>query len=49
MFDHYRIENELPRLFAGDVDLISITSLQENPNPIYARQIIESARTIYAA
>jgi predicted nucleotidyltransferase len=49
MFDHYRMENELTRLFARDVDLISITALRENPNPIYAKEIIETARTIYAA
>jgi predicted nucleotidyltransferase len=49
MFDHYRMENELVELFGRDIDLVSTRALEENPNPIYAKQIIDSARTIYAA
>ena len=49
MFDHYRMENELVELLARDVDLVSIRALEENPNPIYRKEILESARVIYAA
>ena len=49
MFDHYRMENELVELLARDVDLVNIRALEENPNPIYRKQILDSARVIYAA
>lgn len=49
MFDHYRMENELVELLARDVDLVNIRALEENPNPIYRKEILESARVIYAA
>ena len=49
MFDHYRMENELVELLSREVDLVSTAALRENPNPIYAKEIMHSARTIYAA
>ena len=49
MFDHFIIEEELSHLFGREVDLISIKALEENQNPIYRRQILDSARQIYAA
>jgi predicted nucleotidyltransferase len=49
MFDHYRMEDELTGLFARDVDLVSIRALEENPNRIYRKQILDTARVIYAA
>ena len=49
MFDHYRMENELTELLARDVDLVSIRAIEENPNRIYRREILDSARVIYAA
>ena len=49
MFDHYRMENELVELLARDVDLVNIRALEENPNPIYPKEILDSARVIYAA
>ena len=49
MFDHYRMENELTELFARDVDLVNIRALEENPNPIYHQQILNSAKVVYAA
>ncbi|MDY0354399.1 MAG: nucleotidyltransferase family protein [Sedimentisphaerales bacterium] len=49
MFDHFAMENELCRLFGREVDLVSIQALEENPNPTYRREIIGSARQIYAA
>jgi len=49
MFDHFTMEEELSQLFGREVDLISIKALEENQNPIYRRQILDSARQIYAA
>jgi predicted nucleotidyltransferase len=49
MFDHFTMEEELSRLLGREVDLISIKALEENPNPIYRHEIIDSARQIYAA
>jgi len=49
MFDHYRMENELVELFARDVDLVNIRALEENPNRNYQRQILNSAKVVYAA
>jgi len=49
MFDHYRMEEELTRLFEREVDLININALEENPNPIYRKEILASAKEIYAA
>ena len=49
MFDHYRMENELTELLAREVDLVNIRALEENPNPIYRREILASAKEIYVA
>ncbi|MBC8217216.1 MAG: nucleotidyltransferase family protein [Planctomycetes bacterium] len=49
MFDHYRMENELAELLARDVDLVSSRAIEENPNEIYRKEILDSAKVIYAA
>lgn len=49
MFDHYEMEEQLCKLFGREVDLVSVRALEENPNPAYRREIIGSARQIYAA
>ena len=49
MFDHFTMEDELARLFGRDVDLVNVRALEENPNPAYHREIVGSARQIYAA
>jgi uncharacterized protein len=49
MFDHYAMEEELSGLFGREVDLVSVRALEENPNPAYRREIVGSARQIYAA
>jgi len=49
MFDHFTMEEELSGLFGRDVDLISLRAVEENPNPISRREILSSARQIYAA
>ena len=49
MFDHYAMEEELAQMFGREVDLVSIRAVEENPNPICRRQILQSARPLYAA
>jgi len=49
MFDHYRMEDELVELLGREVDLVSKEAIEENPNPIFRREILGSAREIYAA
>jgi len=49
MFDHYGMEDELVKLFGREVDLVSKNAIDENPNPVFKRQILGSAREIYAA
>ena len=49
MFDHFNMEEELSQIFGREVDLVNIKALEENENPIYQREIIGSARQIYAA
>ena len=49
MFDHYRMENELVELFAREVDLVNRRAVEENPNWICRKEILDSAKVIYAA
>jgi len=49
IFDHYRMENELVVLFAREVDLVSRQAVEENPNWICRKEILNSAKVIYAA
>jgi hypothetical protein len=49
MFDHYRMEDELVKLLGREVDLVSKVAIEENPNPIFRHEIIDSAMEIYAA
>jgi predicted nucleotidyltransferase len=49
MFDHFAMEDELSHLLGREVDLISVRAVEENPNPITRREILDSARQIYAA
>jgi predicted nucleotidyltransferase len=49
MFDHYSMEDELVKLLGREVDLVSKEAIEENANPIFKREILSSAREIYAA
>jgi predicted nucleotidyltransferase len=49
MFDHYKMEDELVAILGREVDLVSIEAVRENDNPISRREILNSARQIYAA
>jgi predicted nucleotidyltransferase len=42
------MEEELTKLFGREVDLVSIKAAEESNNPICRREILESARQIYA-
>jgi predicted nucleotidyltransferase len=39
----------LVELLGREVDLVSKEAVEENPNPIFRREILTSAREIYAA
>lgn len=49
MFDHFTMEEELSCLLGREVDLISVRAVEENPNQITRREILDSARQIYEA
>jgi hypothetical protein len=49
MFDHYRMEDELVELLGREVDLVSKEAIEESANPIFRREILGSAKEIYAA
>jgi predicted nucleotidyltransferase len=49
MFDHYRMEDELVAILGREVDLVSKKAIEESANPIFRREILGSAREIYAA
>jgi predicted nucleotidyltransferase len=49
MFDHYRMEDELVTILGREVDLVSKEAIEESANPIFRREILGSAREIYAA
>jgi len=49
MLDHYAMEEELSQMFGREVDLVSAQAVAENPNPMCRRQILDSARQLYAA
>jgi hypothetical protein len=49
MFDHYRMEDELVAILGREVDLVSKEAIEESANPIFRRQILGSAKEIYAA
>jgi hypothetical protein len=42
------MENELVKLLGREVDLVSRQALEESPNWIRRRAILESAETLYA-
>ncbi|MCX5671018.1 MAG: nucleotidyltransferase family protein [Planctomycetota bacterium] len=48
LFDHFHMENELVKLLGREVDLVSRKALEESPNWIRRRSILESAETLYA-
>jgi uncharacterized protein len=49
VFDLMRMEAELGKLFGRKVDLVDRSVLEQSPNYIRRRHILESAERIYAA
>jgi uncharacterized protein len=49
LFDHMRMERELVELLGREVDLVSRASVERSPNWIRRREILGTARTLYAA
>ena len=49
LFDHFRMEQELADLLGRDVDLLTRRGIEESLNWIRRREILRTARTIYAA
>ncbi len=48
LFDHVDMQDELKALFGRDVDLVSRKGIERSQNHIRRREIIDSARVIYA-
>lgn len=48
LFDHYHMENELVKLLGREVDLVSRRAIERSENWLRRREILTSARTIYA-
>jgi hypothetical protein len=49
LFDHFRMERELAEMLGRDVDLITRNSVESSANWIRRREILRTARPIYAA
>jgi predicted nucleotidyltransferase len=49
LFDHGRMEEELVELLGREVDLVNRAAIEASPNWIRRREILASARTLYAA
>lgn len=48
-FDVIHMEDDLKELFARDVDLVERPSIEQRPNWVRRRNILSSARRVYAA
>lgn len=48
LFDHVDMQDELKTLFGREVDLVSRKGIERSQNYIRRREIIDSARVIYA-
>ena len=49
LLDHVRMQTELSELLGHPVDLVSRRAIERSPNPIRKREILSTARTVYAA
>ncbi len=49
LFDHVNMQLELSRLLGQPVDLVSRRAIEKSPNPLRKREILSTARTVYAA
>ncbi len=49
LLDHVQMELELSELLDREVDLLTRRAVERSQNPLRRREILDSARTIYAA
>lgn len=49
VFDHVRMEDELGQILHRPVDLVTRLAVEESPNPNRRKEILSSARLVYAA
>jgi predicted nucleotidyltransferase len=49
LLDHVKMQQELADLLGRPVDLVSRWAIENSHNPIRKREILGSARTVYAA
>ncbi len=49
LLDHIRMQNELSELLERPVDLVTRRTVERSHNPIRKREILSTARTVYAA
>lgn len=49
LLDHIRMQTELCELLGRSVDLVSRRAIERSANPIRKREILGTARTLYAA
>ena len=49
LLDHARMERELEKLLGRKVDLVSRAAVEQSPNWIRRREILQTARRLYAA
>jgi hypothetical protein len=49
LLDHFRMENELTEILGREADLYSRSAVEQSPNWIRRREILSTARVIYAA
>ena len=49
LFDHVAMKDELAELLGRNVDLVSRRAIERSNNPFRRREILQSARVVYAA
>ena len=49
LLDHLQLQAELSEILGRPVDLVSRRAIDRSANPIRKREILNSARTVYAA
>jgi uncharacterized protein len=49
LLDHMRMERELGEILGREVDLVSRSAVERSPNWIRRKEILSTARTLYAA
>jgi predicted nucleotidyltransferase len=49
LFDHVRMQHELGALVGRDVDLVTRRAVERSSNPVRQREILSTAKVLYAA